>query len=71
MSLSIALTKGRLEKQTVGMLEECGYGIESLKNKGRALVFPDSVYDIQYFLVFLLYNLRHQHLFLNLNQFYF
>ena len=33
MSLSIALTKGRLEKQTVGMLEECGYGIESLKNK--------------------------------------
>lgn len=51
MSLSIALTKGRLEKQTVGMLEECGYGIESLKNKGRALVFPDSVYDIQYFLV--------------------
>ena len=51
MSLSIALTKGRLEKQTVAMLEECGYGIESLKNKGRALVFPDSVYDIQYFLV--------------------
>lgn len=51
MSLSIALTKGRLEKQTVAMLEECGYGIESLKDKGRALVFPDSVFDIQYFLV--------------------
>ena len=51
MSLSIALTKGRLEKQTVAMLEECGYGIESLKNKGRALVFDDSVYDIHYFLV--------------------
>ena len=44
MSLSIALTKGRLEKQTVGMLEECGYGIESLKNKGRALVFPCLLY---------------------------
>ena len=39
MSLSIALTKGRLEKKTVAMLEECGYGIENLKDKGRALVF--------------------------------
>ena len=50
MSLSIALTKGRLEKKTVEMLEECGYGIDLLKNKGRALVFQDSVYDIKYFL---------------------
>ena len=51
MSLSIALTKGRLEKQTVAMLEELGYGVEALKDKGRALVFKDSVHDIQYFLV--------------------
>ena len=51
MSLSIALTKGRLEKQTVAMLEELGYGVETLKDKGRALVFKDSVHDIQYFLV--------------------
>ena len=51
MSLSIALTKGRLEKQTVAMLEELGYGIEALKDKGRALVFKDSIEDIQYFLV--------------------
>lgn len=51
MSLSVALTKGRLEKQTVGMLERCGYGIEALKDKGRALVFPDSKKDVQYFLV--------------------
>ena len=51
MSLSIALTKGRLEKQTVTMLEELGYGIEALKDKGRALVFKDSIEDIQYFLV--------------------
>ena len=51
MSLSIALTKGRLEKKTVAMLEECGYGIESLKDKGRALVFKDSKKDISYFLV--------------------
>lgn len=51
MSVSIALTKGRLEKNTVSMLEGLGYGIESLKNKGRALVFKDSKKAIQYFLV--------------------
>jgi ATP phosphoribosyltransferase len=51
MSLSIALTKGRLEKNTVAMLEQCDYGIEKLKDKGRALVFPDTKKDIRYFLV--------------------
>ena len=51
MGLSIALTKGRLEKQTVSMLEGLGYGIEALKDKDRALVFKDSIEDIQYFLV--------------------
>ncbi len=51
MSLSIALTKGRLEKKTVAMLEQCDYGIEKLKDKGRALVFPDTKKDIRYFLV--------------------
>lgn len=51
MGLSIALTKGRLEKQTVSMLEDLGYGIEALKDKERALVFKDSIEDIQYFLV--------------------
>ena len=51
MSLSIALTKGRLEKQTVDMLERCGYGIEKLRDKGRALVFEDTKKDIRYFLV--------------------
>ena len=50
MSLSVALTKGRLEKKTVEMLEKSGYGIESLQDKGRALVFQDSKKDIQYFL---------------------
>lgn len=39
MSLSIALTKGRLEKNTVALLEQCGYGIESLKDKGEPLYF--------------------------------
>ena len=28
MSLSVALTKGRLEKKTVAMLERCDYGIK-------------------------------------------
>ena len=49
--LSIALTKGRLEKQSVAMFEECGYGIEQLKDKGRQLVFQDSIKDQRYFLV--------------------
>ena len=34
--LAMALTKGRLEKQSVKLLEQSGYGIEALKNKGRA-----------------------------------
>ena len=51
MSLSIALTKGRVEKKTVAMLERMGYGTENLKNKGRALVFEDTKKDIRYFLV--------------------
>lgn len=50
MSLSIALTKGRLEKKAGEMLEKSGYGIEHLQDKGRALVFRDSKKDIQYFL---------------------
>ena len=49
--LSIALTKGRLEKASVSIFSKCGYGIEELQNKGRQLVFKDSKKDIQYFLV--------------------
>lgn len=49
--LSIALTKGRLEKQSVAIFEKCGYGIDCLKNKGRALVFKDSIKENEYFLV--------------------
>ena len=40
--LSIALTKGRLEKESVRMFERCGYGVEELKNKGRQLVWQIS-----------------------------
>jgi ATP phosphoribosyltransferase len=49
--ISIALTKGRLEKSTTAMLEAAGYGVEKLKDKGRALVFPDTKKDVRYFLV--------------------
>lgn len=49
--LSIALTKGRLEKQSVAIFEKCGYGIDCLKNKGRQLVFKDTIKNNAYFLV--------------------
>lgn len=51
MSLRIALTKGRLEDKTLGMLEEAGYGTEKVRDKGRALVLPDTVHDLDYILV--------------------
>ena len=51
MSISIALTKGRLEDETVKILKRAGYGVEELENKGRKLVFNDSRQEISYFLV--------------------
>ncbi len=50
MSLSVALTKGRLEKSVISMLDQCGYGTDALKEKGRALVFQDTKKDVRYFL---------------------
>ncbi len=38
--LRIALTKGRLEKDTVGLFEKIGYDCEAVKNKGRKLILP-------------------------------
>ena len=49
--ISIALTKGRIEKQTVEILEKANFGVGNLKNKGRRLVFEDTKEDIKYFLV--------------------
>ncbi|MCF0115025.1 MAG: ATP phosphoribosyltransferase [Erysipelotrichaceae bacterium] len=49
--LQVALTKGRLEKCTVNLLDKAGYGVEELINKGRQLVFHDTVKPISYFLV--------------------
>lgn len=51
MTVSLALTKGRLERKTVDMLERSGYGIEPLRNQGRQLVFEDTQKDLKYFLV--------------------
>lgn len=51
MSLRIALTKGRLETKTVDLLEKMGYGVENVRNKGRALVLPDTRRDLDYVLV--------------------
>lgn len=38
--LRIALTKGRLEKDTVGLLEQIGYDCTAVRNKGRKLILP-------------------------------
>ena len=51
MSISIALTKGRIEKEVIKILEKSNFGIDELKNKGRKLVFNDTKEDIKYFLV--------------------
>lgn len=51
MSISIALTKGRLEEEAVKLLEKSGYDPSELKNKGRKLVFKDKNQEIKYFLV--------------------
>lgn len=51
MTISIALTKGRLENETIKILERVGYGIDELKDKGRKLVFNDTKKDLKYFLV--------------------
>ena len=38
--LRIALTKGRLEKDTINLLEELGYDCSAVRNKGRKLILP-------------------------------
>ncbi len=38
--LRIALTKGRLEKDTVALFEKMGYDCEAVRNKGRRLILP-------------------------------
>ena len=38
--LKIALTKGRLEKDTIDLFEKIGYNCEAVRNKGRKLILP-------------------------------
>lgn len=38
--LRIALTKGRLEKDTVALLEQIGYDCSAVRSKGRRLILP-------------------------------
>lgn len=51
MSIDIALTKGRLEKESIKIFEKAGFDCTELKDKGRKLVFSDNNDDINYFLV--------------------
>lgn len=46
--IRIALTKGRLEKDTVGLFEKLGFNCEQLHNKGRKLILeiPDANLEI-------------------------
>lgn len=46
--LRIALTKGRLEKDTVALLEKIGLDCEAVKNKGRKLILPvgEGLYEV-------------------------
>ena len=38
--LRIALTKGRLEKDTISLFEKIGYDCSAVRNKGRKLILP-------------------------------
>jgi len=38
--LRIALTKGRLEKDTIGLFEKIGFDCTAVRNKGRKLILP-------------------------------
>ena len=44
--LRIALTKGRLEKDTVALFEKMGLNCDEIINKGRRLVLPVGDYDV-------------------------
>lgn len=46
MSLRIALTKGRLEKQTVDLFQKMGLDCDELINKGRRLILKVNYYEV-------------------------
>lgn len=46
-SIRIALTKGRLEKDTVNLFESLGFDVTALREKGRRLILPIEGQDIE------------------------
>ncbi len=50
MTLTIALTKGRTEKQVLPLLEAAGIDCTAVRNKGRRLIFNDQD-DVHFILV--------------------
>jgi ATP phosphoribosyltransferase len=38
--IRVALTKGRIEKGALALLENAGYGCSRLREKGRKLIVP-------------------------------
>lgn len=50
-TVRIAITKGRIEKYAVKIFQESGIDCEELINKGRKLIFHDSVNNIDFVLV--------------------
>lgn len=49
--INIAITKGRLEDETIKIFKKCKFDVEPLINKGRKLVFYDKDNRFKYFLV--------------------
>lgn len=45
--LRIALTKGRLEKDTIKLLESAGYDCQAVREKGRKLILPIGAGEIE------------------------
>ena len=49
--ITIALTKGRIEKDTVKILAEAGFDMDFMADKGRNLIFIDEAQDLRFLLV--------------------
>ena len=49
--ITIALTKGRIEKDTVSLLEKAGFDMSFMSNKGRSLIFESPDKKFRFLLV--------------------
>ena len=50
MNLKIALTKGRVEKQVIPLLEKAGIDCTQLRNKKRRLIFKSTSQPFEFIL---------------------